>query len=126
MMNGKSAPARKRVLVVEDDEVIRMVVAAELEALGHEVVQAANGVEALAAVERSRPNLILLDMRMPILDGWGFATELRRRHGRVSPIVVMTAAADVRERALEIGANAWIGKPFDLNALTTLVTRELS
>jgi urea transport system substrate-binding protein len=116
---------RKRVLVVEDDEDVRVIVAMELEALGHEVVQAENGRAALEAIEQARPNLILLDMRMPVMDGWHFASELKRRHGRVAPIVVLTAAPDARERAREVGADGWLSKPFELAALFDVVTRQL-
>jgi CheY-like chemotaxis protein len=120
---GHSLPhgVRKRVLVVEDDDDLRWIVAAELEERGHDVAQAADGLQALDAVVRAWPDLILLDMRMPVMDGWRFVSELRRRFGRVAPIVVMSAAADARERAREVGAQACLAKPFDLAALLAVV-----
>lgn len=100
-----------RILVVDDEPGIRATVQAMLEIEGYVVSQAANGADALAALERERPDLILLDMRMPVLDGWGFATELRRRGHRV-PVVVMTAARDAARWASEIAASAFVSKPF--------------
>ncbi len=63
------------------------------------------------------PDLILLDMKMPVMDGASFASELRRRAPRCPPVVVLTAAADPRKQALEIGAARGIGKPFELDEL---------
>lgn len=100
-----------------------MLVAAELEDHGYVVVQAANGLAALDAIDAARPDLILLDMRMPVMDGWRFIVELQRRHGRVSPILVTSAAADARQRALDVGADGWLAKPFDLDELFEAVDR---
>src|SRR5262249_17825658 len=114
-------PSAKRVLVVEDDEDLRFIVVAELEGHGHLVEQAENGLQPLDAVEHAWPDLILLDMRMPVMDGWRFVSELRKRYGRVVPIVVMSAAADARARAREVGAEACLAKPFELTALIDAV-----
>lgn len=111
---AKPNNAPKHILVVEDDMDVRFLLAAELEQHGYSVEQAANGLEALNAITTARPHVILLDMRMPVMDGWHFVTELRSRFGRVAPIVVMTAAADPRARAREVGADAWLAKPFEL------------
>ena len=100
-----------RILVVDDEPDIRATVQAMLEIEGYVVGVAANGADALASVERETPDLILLDMRMPVLDGWGFATELRRR-GHQVPVVVMTAARDAARWASEIAAAASLSKPF--------------
>jgi CheY-like chemotaxis protein len=110
------------VLVVDDEADIRAIVSAMLEIEGYEVAEASNGIDALAAVERQPPDLILLDMRMPVLDGWGFASEMRRRGHRI-PIVVMTAARDAARWAAEIAASAFISKPFGLEDLITVVNR---
>jgi CheY-like chemotaxis protein len=109
-----------RVLVVDDEPDIRATVSAMLEIEGYAVEEAMNGADALAAVERDPPDLILLDMRMPILDGWGFAAELRRR-GHGTPIVVMTAARDAARWAAEIAAAAFIAKPFGYDDLIQAV-----
>ncbi len=102
-----------RILVVDDDPSIRSTVVEILEMEGYPVECAANGAEALAAVERELPALVLLDMRMPVLDGWGFARALRERQIKLQ-ILVMTAAQDARRWADEIGAQGYLPKPFDL------------
>lgn len=109
-----------RVLVVDDERDIRDTVQAMLEIEGYLVIQAANGADALAALEREPPDVILLDMRMPVLDGWGFAAELRRR-GHEVPVVVMTAARDAARWASEIAAAAFVAKPFRFDDLIRAV-----
>ncbi|MBI3964509.1 MAG: response regulator [Chloroflexi bacterium] len=116
--------ASPNVLVVDDDESILMTVRDILELEGYGVVTAMNGDEALAVVERLTPDLVLLDMRMPVLDGWGFARALSERGLRV-PIVVMTAAQDARRWAEEIGAAGHLAKPFDLVDLLAVVEGHL-
>lgn len=111
-----------RVLVVDDDPGIRAVVAETLELEGYRVETVADGAQALRAIERERPALVLLDMRMPVLDGWGVARELRER-GVAVPVVVMTAAQDARRWAAEIAAPAFLAKPFDLDDLVRVVER---
>jgi CheY-like chemotaxis protein len=111
-----------RVLVVDDEADIRATVSAMLEIEGYDVDEAANGADALQVVETQAPDLILLDMRMPVLDGWGFASELRRR-GHRTPIVVMTAARDAARWAAEIAAASFIAKPFGMDDLIAAVER---
>ncbi len=108
------------ILVVEDDPDILTTVADILEQEGYRVEMAANGAEALEAVDRVRPSLVLLDMRMPVLDGWAFARSLKLKGIRL-PILVMTAAQDARRWAREIGAQGYIAKPFDLTDLLEAV-----
>ena len=111
-----------KVLIVDDEPDIRATVSAMLEIEGYQVAEAANGADALAAVEEREPDVILLDMRMPVLDGWGFAAELRRR-GHRTPIVVMTAARDAAHWAAEIAAASFVSKPFGFDDLITAVER---
>jgi two-component system chemotaxis response regulator CheY len=108
------------ILVVDDDQTILNTVAEILHLEGYPVTTASNGAEALQAVERTEPSLVLLDMRMPILDGWSFARQLRAR-GVDTPILVMTAAQDARLWAEEIGAEGFLAKPFDLMELLDAV-----
>jgi CheY-like chemotaxis protein len=110
------------ILVIDDDPSILDTVSEILEFEGYLVQTAANGAEGLRYVEQSAPALILLDMRMPILDGWEFARALKER-GIALPIVVMTAAQDARRWALEIGATAYLAKPFELLELLDTVER---
>jgi CheY-like chemotaxis protein len=110
------------ILVVDDDPAILRTVVDILMDEGYAVVTAANGAEALAALDSSEPASILLDMRMPVMDGWQFARELRAL-GRAIPIIVMTAAQDARQWAREIGAAGCVAKPFDMLELLAVVER---
>jgi two-component system, chemotaxis family, chemotaxis protein CheY len=118
MTEATTAP----ILVVEDDADIRETIAAILEMEGYVVVLASNGEEAITAMAYRKPSLVLLDMRMPVLDGWGFARVLHERGVKV-PIIVMTAAQDAGRWAREIGAQGFIAKPFDLSDLLYQVER---
>ena len=138
------AAPQGRILVIDDDDAIRTCVAALLRDEGYEVLTAANGVEALdllaaadtagrdsavsadSAVSGGGPDLILLDMNMPALDGWGFAREYRLRPGPHAPILVMTAAPDAVQRAAEVEAHAVLPKPFDIDHALETVRQCLS
>lgn len=113
------------ILVVDDDPAILSTVADILEFEGYRVEQATNGAEGLARLEEVHPRLVLLDMRMPVLDGWDFARILKER-GIELPILVMTAAQDARRWAAEIGAAGYVAKPFDLPALLEAVEKLLN
>ena len=110
------------VLVVDDDASILDTVTAILSGEGYEVVSAASGQEALDAVARKRPLVILLDMRMPVMDGWAVARALRGQ-GIDVPIVVMTAAESAKRWADEVGAEGYLAKPFGLDDLLAAVER---
>jgi two-component system chemotaxis response regulator CheY len=110
------------VLIVDDDPHIRSIVARILMFEGYLVWRAGNGVEALAVLDHSRPAVALLDMRMPGLDGWGFARAVEERRLEL-PVLVMTAALDGQRWAHEIGAAGCINKPFDLQDLLAQVER---
>ena len=113
--------AEAPILVVDDDESIRQTVSEILEVEGYRVAAAANGEEALVRVGETLPALVLLDMRMPVLDGWGFAEAYRERPEPRAPIVVMTAAEDAEAWAEEIGAAGVLAKPFRLDELLAVV-----
>jgi two-component system, chemotaxis family, chemotaxis protein CheY len=110
------------ILVVEDDPTIREVIAEALRGEGYRVVEAADGAEAfhLVATTSHRPNLVLLDMQMPETDGWWFARKLRGA-GIAPAIVVLSAALNARSWAAEIGASAYLAKPFELDDLLDVV-----
>ncbi|OLC55909.1 MAG: hypothetical protein AUH85_08000 [Chloroflexi bacterium 13_1_40CM_4_68_4] len=111
-----------RVLVVDDDPSILDTVSAILSNEGYQVKSAAGGEEALALVEAWRPTLVLLDMRMPLMDGWAFARALHEAGSKV-PIVVMTAAENAQRWAEEIDAAGHIAKPFHLDELLACVEK---
>jgi CheY-like chemotaxis protein len=111
-----------RVLVVDDDPDLVQLISGMLEILGYPVVTAANGAEALDAVDRERPALVVLDARMPILDGKGFSESLKDKGVKI-PILVITGAPDARKWAQDIGADGYLSKPFELTDLLEAVQR---
>lgn len=110
-----------RILVVDDDPAILVCVSMALEDEGYDVQTATNGVKALEAVQQSAPTLILLDMRMPVMDGWAFARAYRELPTPHVPIIVLTAARDAGVYADQVEAAAHLAKPFDLNELLHIV-----
>ncbi|MDF2694522.1 MAG: response regulator [Labilithrix sp.] len=117
------APSRSglSILVADDDPEWLNIIVEALSYKGYRVVTAKHGREALELVESEHPNLILLDMKMPVMDGWTFAKALRERHGRSIPIVVITAVEDSQLRADELGAEGELGKPFNMQQLYDVV-----
>lgn len=111
-----------RVLVIDDDASIRRVIAYALSDEGYHVDQASDGQEALDLIARRHPNVILLDMKMPGLDGWAFVQLYRQRYERRAPIIVLTAAQDAAKRSAEVKADGYVPKPFDLDLLIERVT----
>jgi CheY-like chemotaxis protein len=112
---------QKRVLVVDDDPSIRELLSTALEDDGYEVVPARNGEDALSVCERWRPDVIVLDLMMPVMDGWTFAKRLHETDD--IPIVVLSAANDLERHAKALGATDVVGKPFDLDQLLPKVAR---
>ncbi|HEX2221519.1 MAG TPA: response regulator [Candidatus Limnocylindria bacterium] len=112
--------SERPILVVDDDPALLDVVAETLRDEGFPVSTAGDGATALRRVDEERPSLVLLDMRMPRIDGWEFARRLGER-GIQLPIVVMTAAADAAGWAAEIGANGYLAKPFGIGELIDAV-----
>jgi excisionase family DNA binding protein len=119
--SGPGKPARgPLVLVVDDDPQVRDVVRINLEVEGYTVREAGNAEEGLAAVEDDAPDLILLDVMMPQVDGWEMLRRVQERHGAGSIPVVMFSGhleSDAAREAAERGARAFVGKPFDLRTL---------
>ena len=114
--------ARSRVLVVDDDVSILDTVSSILVGEGYQVMSANGGEEAMTLMRSWHPTLVLLDMRMPVMDGWAVARAIRESGSRV-PIVVMTAAENARRWADEIGAAGHLAKPFSLDELIDCVAR---
>jgi CheY-like chemotaxis protein len=110
-----------RILVIDDDESIRDFTHTALAAAGYDVVEAADGATALDLLGSLRPDVILLDMLMPGMDGWAFAAAYRQRPGPHAPIVVITAARDAAARADQIDAAGVLAKPFRVEALVSCV-----
>lgn len=113
-----------RILVVEDDHAIREMVTAYLQLSGFEVTTAIDGIQALLQVQRIRPDVILMDMGLPKLNGWQTTQRLRARHDtRTIPIIALTAYAleADRQRALNAGCDAFAAKPIDFTHLLTTI-----
>ena len=111
-----------RVLVVDDDSSIRRLLGYVLKDEGFAVKSAVEGNAALDLIDRQHPDLILLDMKMPGMDGWEFVQHYRERCGHRTPIIVFTAAQNASQRGADVDADDYIAKPFDLNALVDRVT----
>jgi DNA-binding response OmpR family regulator len=114
------------VLVVDDDPDMVELMLIVLEQAGYRARSARNGREALSAAAERTPTLVLLDMVMPVMNGWECAHELRARYGSKLKIVVVTAAEHPRARAEEVGADDVLPKPFDMSSLLRLVARYLA
>jgi DNA-binding response OmpR family regulator len=113
-----------RVLVIDDEAPIRLLCRVNLEAEGMEVLEAANGTSGLEQARAATPDVILLDVMMPGLDGWGVAEQLlddERTEG--IPIVFLTARAELRDRArgIDLGGVDYVTKPFNPVELAPLV-----
>ena len=102
------------VLIVDDDERLRQYVRANLELEGYSVREAASAEAGLEALEDQAPDLILLDVMMPKVDGWEMLRRVRERHGVDSiPVIMFSGKVDSPEEAEAHGAQGFIGKPFD-------------
>jgi CheY-like chemotaxis protein len=126
-MNGSWTPLRAeatgsplpvRVLIVEDHLDSRDALRALLEAFGYVVVLAANGKEAVEAALTTSPDLILMDIMMPVMDGFEAMRQLRHlRATAATPIIAVTAMEGAHELALHAGATDYVRKPIDIRAL---------
>ena len=103
---------KEKILVVDDEASIRRILETRLSMIGYTVVTAADGDEALAVYKKELPNLIILDIMMPKLDGYGVYQEIRKDSD--IPIIMLTALGDVADRitGLELGADDYVVKPF--------------
>ena len=116
--------AERRVLVVDDDPSIQGFLAEALADEGYEVRTASNGREALAVLEIWRPDLILLDLMMPEMDGWTFRAEQRTTPGVSDvPVIMLSAARDLDARTRALEPVQVFSKPFDLEVLLGTIER---
>lgn len=111
----------KRILVVDDDKHVPRLSKAALEREGYEVLVASDGIEALTIIERDRPNLILLDIAMPNMDGFETLRRLKSTPATVAIRIVIVTARDADEdiaRAWQAGADGYLIKPFAPSEMT--------
>ena len=111
------------VLIVDDDPDMVTIIRIMLDDAGYQVRSARNGKEALESVAAKMPAVVLLDILMPVMDGWQCARELRARYGRRVPIVVVTAAEHAGARAAQVGGDDVLAKPFEMAELLRIVAR---
>ncbi|HUL84854.1 MAG TPA: response regulator [Actinomycetota bacterium] len=114
------AIAAPRVLVVDDEPQVVWVLRFGLESEGYDVATARNGVEALEQISIHRPELMVLDVMMPKMDGWTVLRELAKLPAADRPRVVMVtalASVDDKAKATALGADAYVPKPFDVDEL---------
>lgn len=116
----------RTILTVDDSRTIREMLKAALIDAGMEVVQAEDGVHGLEVLETCEPDVIITDINMPRMDGFGFIEAVRSSERyRAIPILVLTteSADDKKERARRAGASGWIVKPFDPVKLVSAINR---
>jgi CheY-like chemotaxis protein len=121
MWNSVSAALYPTVLIAEDSRDTRIMLKRAFELKGYNVLEAEDGNEALEVVNETRPNLIVVDLNMPVVDGLETIKEIRRLEapGEQVPIVAITAfdVYGMKEAAMEIGCNTYLSKPLDMEEL---------
>jgi len=115
-----------KILVVDDEKQLALAVTIRLQSRGYQVCLAHDGREALALAERERPALILLDVLMPVMDGYSCLRELNARFGRGAiPVIVLTARDRMKDLFELEGVEDYVIKPFDHEDLLLRVERAL-
>ncbi len=118
-----------RILLAEDNEMNRDMLSRRLARYGYDVVVAENGEEAIALTSSEEPDVVLMDLTMPVLDGWEATRRLRADKATAEiPIIALTAHAlkEDRQRALEAGCTHFLTKPVDINQLQATLRKVLS
>jgi CheY-like chemotaxis protein len=116
--------SKKQILVVEDDEAIRLVLSDLLSDAGYEVLLAGDGNDAFVRLGQNSPDLIVLDLMMPGMSGWRFLETLDKHPGAQRVPVVIVSAIDGRhDYPSQLGAEAWLCKPIDVTRLLATVTQ---
>ncbi len=119
----------KRVLVADDSQTMRMLILFHLFKMfpGIKITEAVNGADALERLKEQSVDLILTDMNMPVMDGLGLITAVRRELNRDTPIIIITTRGERRDRqrGLDVGANGYITKPLDIRQFRETILRHL-
>lgn len=111
--------SKLKVLVADDEPALRKLLKTNMELEGYETLEASNGAEVLECVERDNPDIILLDIMMPVMDGWEVMTALAANPEYEQKVILVSAKAsdDAQLQGWELGADEYITKPFDLDSL---------
>ncbi len=118
------APHQLRVLVVDDEPTLREVIAAYLEDSGYAVDQAENGVQALERMRAVRPDVIVLDLLLPVMDAHELMRVMRREPGIAAvPVVLLSAAVDLPRATEQLQPRGALAKPVDLDVLLAVIPR---
>jgi two-component system chemotaxis response regulator CheY len=116
----------KKILIVDDSSSVRTVARMALREKGYEVIEAANGQEALAKLDGERCNLVISDVNMPVMDGITLLKEIKRHPNyKFTPVIMLTTEAgeDKKQEGRAAGAKAWITKPFQPQSLVDAVAK---
>ncbi|CUT04960.1 Response regulator receiver domain-containing protein [Candidatus Kryptobacter tengchongensis] len=119
-------PEKSRVLVVDDEEALRYLLSSELAAEGYEVETAGDGDEAIEAIKQKDYDVVLLDIKMPRVDGFEVLRFIKQNKPEIK-VIMLTAYADVKNaiEALKLGASDFVSKPYDLEDILTSINRAL-
>ncbi len=117
----------KKILIIDDEKHIAEAIKLNLRMLGHDVLHAINGLEGLNFYGEYKPQLVIVDLMMPEIDGFGVITEIRKRDPKI-PIMVISAKDQVKEKikSLSLGVDDYLSKPFDLDEFLLRVDRLLT
>lgn len=125
--SGNGVPgSRTRVLVIDDDDAVCELLRQSLSDRGFAVATVQHGAAALELVKHHQPAVILVDLRMPIMDGWAFVEQYRRMADPPASIVLLSAVKDLEATAKRLGAEGFVRKPFQIEELTAAVQRCLA
>lgn len=119
-------PEKSKVLVVDDEEALRYLLSTELVAEGYEVETAGDGDEAIEAIKRKDYDVVLLDIKMPRVDGFEVLRFIKQNKPEIK-VIMLTAYADVKNaiEALKLGASDFVSKPYDLEDILSSINRAL-
>ena len=120
------ADGNKKILVVDDEQQLALAVKIRLQSVGYQVVTASDGRQGLDMIEREKPDLILLDVLMPVMDGYSCLRELNTKYGRGTiPVIVLTARDRMKDLFELEGIEDYVIKPFDHKDLLIRIERAL-
>ncbi|OGO32382.1 MAG: hypothetical protein A2Z29_02190 [Chloroflexi bacterium RBG_16_56_11] len=117
-------PAKKKVLVVDDEQKLLRVLSIKLKISGFDVITAPDGQLALELIETEQPDIMLMDIIMPVLDGFQVLEKLRTFSD--IPVIALSARTENAGKAISLGADCFVSKPFDVDNLISLVEKTLS
>ena len=115
------------ILIVDDDFGVRAMLQTALEQEGYGLMLACNGKEALECIEQRQPNLVLLDLMMPVMNGWQFLDEIKNRPDLAQlPILLLSASRDAAATAQGYNVKGYVSKPFELERLLSQIANHVA